>query len=252
MIALAACGSREGAQPPAELVAPKLDDVPPDQRSLIVAAWQAAVDFPGDTAKNARLGMLLLAYDQPAAAVAAFKRAALSQPDNFPWLYYLGQSQAAAGQSTEALVTLRKAAVMRPAFIPLQAKIAALAHPEQSTTAITSSDPYMQALRDLRPEAKIVMTPDERPAHFEKGRDLMAKKQFAKAIAELKLTLTPEDQQTPGYLFALSRACALSGDLVGAVKYGSDAKQLARHYGQTDLVTAIVEHLKHVGDGSPP
>jgi len=263
LIALGGCEPRKPASPPAELVSPALDKISADKRALIAAAFQAANNNPADAAANGRLGMLLLAYDQPAAAASAFQRATLTQPENFPWLYYLGQAHAAAGHTTEALDAFRKAMAMRPSFVPLQMKVTELLHPEQPVAPLPDPlpdslrdpalrDPWMQAVHDLRPDRKPPPPPDERPAHFEKGRDFMAKKQFPKAIAELKQTLEPEDKETPGYLFALSRACALSGDLVGAVKYGSDAKTAALKYGQTDLVTAIEGHLKRLGDGSQP
>jgi tetratricopeptide (TPR) repeat protein len=255
-ITLGGCAPRN--TPLAELVSPDLNKIPVDKRRLIAAVFQTASDAPADAGLNGRLGMLLLAYEQPIAAASAFQRASLLQPDNFPWLYYLGQSQAGAGQSAEALVTLRKALAIRPNFVPLQLKITALMRPEQPVEPLPNPlpdslrDPWMQAVRDLRPELKPPAPPDERPAHFEKGRELMAKKQFSKAIAELRLTLTPEDKETPGYLFALSRACALSSDLVGAVKYGTEARSEALKYGQTDLVAAIESHIKRLGDGSQP
>jgi tetratricopeptide (TPR) repeat protein len=258
IIALGGCEPRKPPSPPTELIAPALDKIPADKRGLIVAAFQAANDNAADAGVNARLGMLLLAYEQPAAAAAAFQRATLIQPDNFPWFYYLGQAHAAAGHKAEALEAFRKAMAIRPNFVPLQRKVTELRHPEQPTAPLPDPlpeslrDPWMQAVRNLRPEQKPPPPPDERPAHFEKGRDFMAKKQFPKAIAELKQTLEPEDKETPGYLFALSRACAFSGDLVGAVKYGSDAKTAALKYGQTDLVSAIEGHLKRLGDGSQP
>lgn len=262
------CAARQPKTPPAELIAPAMDKIPADRRALIALAWQTANDTPADAGVNGRLGMLLLAYDQPAAAASAFQRAALVQPDNFPWLYYLGQAHAAAGHTTEALAAFRKAMAIRPSFVPLQLKITALLHPEQPVAPLPDPlpeslrdpalrdpalrDPWMQAVHDLRPDLKPAAGPDERPAHFEKGRDLMAKKRFAKAIAELKQTLLPEDKETPGYLFALSRACALSGDLVGAVKYGSEAKTQALKYGQDELVAAIESHLKQIGNGARP
>ena len=258
LVTLAGCGTRQAQAPPAELISPTLDKIPADKRGLIVAAWQAANEAPADAAMNARLGMLLLAYEQPAAAASAFQRAALVQPDNFPWLYYLGQAQAAAGHSTEALASFRKALAIRPSFVPLQMKVTELLHPEQPVAPLPDPlpeslrDPWMQAVRDLRPASMIAPPPDQRPAHFEKGRELMAKHQFVKAIAELKLTLTPEDKETPGYLYSLSRACALSGDLKGAVKFGYQAKFAAKKYGQADLVSAIEGHLKRLENGAQP
>lgn len=55
-------------------------------------------------------------------------------------------------------------------------------------------------------QATVENRPDHRMAHFELGRLLVHKGQFAEAINHFQQTLKPEDENTPRYLYALAAA----------------------------------------------
>ncbi|GEM_PF-5107590 len=105
-------------------------------------------------------------------------------------------------------------------------------------------DPWIAALNEMtKPlEAKPVDTA-ARQAHFEKGRDWLAKKKYPEAIAELKQTLVPEDRQTPGYLLTISIAYSQAGDSDAALESAQKAQQMAKDQSQPQLLPAIEAQL---------
>ncbi|MSV29422.1 MAG: tetratricopeptide repeat protein, partial [Bryobacterales bacterium] len=54
--------------------------------------------------------------------------------------------------------------------------------------------------------------PGYRLAHFHLGRILVNQRKYAESIAHFEKTLTPEDDATPGYRYALAVACVRSGN----------------------------------------
>jgi len=66
-----------------------------------------------------------------------------------------------------------------------------------------------EALRHFR--AALESRPNFRLAHFHVGRLLLQQGQTAEAIRHLQQTLEPQDESTPGYLYALGAAHARAG-----------------------------------------
>jgi tetratricopeptide (TPR) repeat protein len=283
------------------LPTPDFDKIPAASRGLVRSAWDAASKSPENSDSTARLGMLLLTFDQPASAAAAFERASANQPENFSWIYYLGIAQLAAARAAEALPTLRKALKIHSNFVPLQLKLtealfasgklqeaqqacrvilsdhpdAAPAHKilaaiyqqsgsadlaaQESALAVMPKtqpdylkDPWMSAVAPPKAEELASPKNDGRAIHFARGRELMGRKQFKQAIAELQQTLTPEDGETPGYLYSLSVSYSLAGDIPSATKTGEQAKAMAVKQGKTQLAEAIDGHLKRLQPPSEP
>jgi predicted Zn-dependent protease len=169
------CSSNTSSTPasPARpaFAAPSYENLPAEPRDGLRKAWEAAVQKPDDAPTVGRFGMMLLAYDQPQAAVAPLQRALELQDENFAWIYYLGQAQAAAGRSTEALDTFKKGLARRPTFVPLQLRTAdallavgrladaehacltiLLAHPDAAPAHRTLSQVYEKAGRIAQAE----------------------------------------------------------------------------------------------------
>ena len=96
----------------------------PPIRQQIQEASDALRSNPQDAAANGRLGMLLHAYQQNEAAVVCFERARALDSNEFKWTYYLGTVQAALGNHSEAVVTLREGLQRRPDYIPAQLRLA--------------------------------------------------------------------------------------------------------------------------------
>ena len=57
-------------------------------------------------------------------------------------------------------------------------------------------------------------------------------------------TLTPEDENTPRYLYALAAAYARSGDREKALNFARKAREQAAARGQTRLLTTIEKDIR--------
>jgi tetratricopeptide (TPR) repeat protein len=86
--------------------------------------------------------------------------------------------------------------------------------------------------------------PNYRMALFHMGRILVNEGKYDEAIQHFLKTLTPEDEDTPGYLYALAGAYARAGDLPTALKYARSAREQAAARGQARLLTSIDRDLQ--------
>ena len=98
-------------------------------------------------------------------------------------------------------------------------------------------------------KASLANDPSNRLARFNLARVLVAQGRLADAILELQKILTPEDEETPRYLFALSAAYVRAGNREKGVFYGQEAKRKAEAFGQTALAATIERDLRQL---SPP
>jgi len=89
--------------------------------------------------------------------------------------------------------------------------------------------------------------PGYRLAHFHLGRLLVNRKDFSAGIQHLLKTISPEDDSTPGYLYALGAAYARAGDRENAIRYLREGRDKARSRGQNQLVSSIENDLKILG-----
>jgi tetratricopeptide (TPR) repeat protein len=85
--------------------------------------------------------------------------------------------------------------------------------------------------------------PKLRVARFNLGRVLLALRRPADAVSVLETLTEPRDAETPTYLFALSTAYVRSGRVAEGARLGTEARDLARAYGQNDLAAAIDRSL---------
>ena len=92
----------------------------------------------------------------------------------------------------------------------------------------------------------IELNPGSRQAHFKLGRILVNQKQYAEGIDQLLQALTPVDENTPAYLYALGAAYGRAGDSAQALHYLERAKELAAQRGQTALVAEIEKDLARI------
>jgi tetratricopeptide (TPR) repeat protein len=99
----------------------------------------------------------------------------------------------------------------------------------------------------------VARRPDHRAAHFRIGRILVHRGELQEAIRHLQQTLTPQDSQTPTYLYALASAYARARDRDRAIEYAHKAREMAAAYGQTKLLAAIERDLKllETGESKP-
>jgi tetratricopeptide (TPR) repeat protein len=86
--------------------------------------------------------------------------------------------------------------------------------------------------------------PDYRLARFHLARILVNQQNYQEAIQHLLKTLTPEDESTPGYLYALGATYARAGDPQQALLYLRSARDQASRRGQSQLLASIEQDLR--------
>jgi tetratricopeptide (TPR) repeat protein len=95
-------------------------------------------------------------------------------------------------------------------------------------------------------QAAVENKPNFRQAHFQLGRLLMMMKRPGDAIPQLSQTLTPEDGDTPRFMYALGVAYAESGDYASAGRWLRDAGGRAASQGQDRLAAEIGATMRKV------
>jgi Flp pilus assembly protein TadD len=88
-------------------------------------------------------------------------------------------------------------------------------------------------------QAAIEDKPDFRQAQYQLGHLLLMQKKTADAIAHLSRTLTPEDGDTPRFMYTLGVAYAEASDFTSAERYLQKAGQRAAALGQNDLAERV-------------
>ena len=91
--------------------------------------------------------------------------------------------------------------------------------------------------------------PDFRQAHFNLGRILVSQQQYPEGIGHLQQTLTPVDESTPAYLYALGAAYGRAGDHQNALRYLRQARDEASGRGQAQLLASIEKDLQSLEAG---
>jgi tetratricopeptide (TPR) repeat protein len=89
----------------------------------------------------------------------------------------------------------------------------------------------------------VASRPDFRLARFNLGRMLIALGEVRQSIGEFEKLTEPRDAEAPRYLFALATAHARAGDKALAIKWATDARELAVQHGQGELAAAIERQL---------
>jgi tetratricopeptide (TPR) repeat protein len=135
----------------------------------------------------------------------------------------------------EAETAFRKALETSPNYAEAHSNLGAMLEREGKST---------EAIREYR--AAIADKPNFRSAHFQLGRLLLIQKRTSEAIAQLSLALTPEDADTPRFMFALGVAYSEAGDYASAVRYLREAGQRAATLRQEQLAAQIGAALHKV------
>lgn len=95
-------------------------------------------------------------------------------------------------------------------------------------------------------EAAIANKPSYREAHFQLGRLLLKQHHNDQAIRHFEQTLTPEDAETPRFLYALGAAHATAGNYAMAAQNMRKAGRRAASLGQSRLAAEIETSLRKV------
>jgi protein O-GlcNAc transferase len=92
----------------------------------------------------------------------------------------------------------------------------------------------------------VEIQPTFRVARFNLGRMLIALGRPQDAIPEFERLLDRRDAETPAYLYALATAHVRSGHVAEGARLATEARDLAREYGQSDLAAAIERDLARI------
>jgi tetratricopeptide (TPR) repeat protein len=103
---------------------------------------------------------------------------------------------------------------------------------------------FEEAAREY--QAAINSKPNFRQAHYQLGHLLLMQKKTADAIAHLSQTLTPQDGDTPRFLYTLGIAYAEASDFASAERYLQQAGEGAAALGQDQLTAQIGNILRKV------
>jgi len=103
-----------------------------------------------------------------------------------------------------------------------------------------------QAAAEYR--AAVEARPDFRKARYNLARILVSQQRYSEAIAQLQQTLTPVDESTAIYLYALGATYGRAGDHAEAVKYLRQAEGEAQARQQNELVADIERDLRSLGE----
>jgi tetratricopeptide (TPR) repeat protein len=188
---------------------------------------QARANLIGLYARAGRTEMVDAAY-----------RATVSINPHLPQSHYdYGVFLASRQRFQEAEAAFRKALANSPNYAEAHSNLGAM---------LERRGQVDEALRHY--QTAIESKPNFRQAHFQLGRLLLIKKKSTEAIAHLSQTLTPEDSDTPRFMYALGIAYAEAGDYGNAERYLRDAGGRATSAGQDQLAMEIGVSLRKVGE----
>jgi tetratricopeptide (TPR) repeat protein len=162
-----------------------------------------------------------------------YRQAVTINPNFADAHYNFGVLLASQGKRAEATDAFTRALTINPNFAEAQYNLGLL------LLHATKLDEAMQHF-----QAAIESKPAYRQAHFELGRILVNKGQMEEAIQHFQQTLTPEDQETPRYLYALAATYVRAGNREKGLEYMRRAKDKAISWEQKNLLAAIERDLK--------
>src|SRR5689334_12998778 len=162
---------------------------------------------------------------QPAKAEEHYRAAIALNPNLADAHYNFGVMLAEQKRFTEAAEAFRRAIEANPQFAEAHLNYGALLEGQQQ---------FDEAMKHYR--LAVENRPDNRQAHFQLARMLIYKSDLPEAIKHLQRTLTPEDDQTPRFTYALAAAYVRAGDKANALKYTRIARDKAATLKQTELL----------------
>jgi tetratricopeptide (TPR) repeat protein len=178
---IASAVAAQPAQPSLPQLA--LDTYPAPMRESLAPVYRAAVERPSDPEAVARLGRLLHAWEQWAAAHDVYARLQALAPRAFEWQYLDGHVLKRLGKHGDAAARFRAAAAMSPGHLPARVRLAETLF---ETGALDESESHYAALT-REPAA-------EPEALYGLGRIAAAKGQHEAAVARFQraIALFPE------------------------------------------------------------
>jgi tetratricopeptide (TPR) repeat protein len=168
-------------------------------------------------------------YDQ---AEQQYRIAVRLNPHRSDCYYNYGVLMFGLGKYAEAEQAFRKAVAINPYYAEAHNNLGFLLEQQGHTR---------QALEEFR--KAVEDRPDYRLARFHIGQILVNQGAYAGAIEQFRKILTPDDDRTPTFLYALGATYARAGDFRNALHYLRRAEAEARARGQTQLAASVQHDL---------
>ena len=166
-------------------------------------------------------------------AEAQYRAVMALNPDQFPKAHYdYGVLLMMKGDYHAAEEAFRRAIQINPSY--------AQAH-NNLGFVLEHKGHLAEAMAEYR--KSIASMPGFRQAHFNLGRILVNQGEYREAIEHFSQILTPADESTPAYLYALGAAYGRAGDRQNALRYLREARQQASARGQSRLLASIEKDL---------
>lgn len=189
---------------------------------------------------HANLIILYGRTNQPQKAEEHFRAAVRINPNHADSYYNYGVLLLKEGKDVEAEEMFRKAVDANPFHSQALHNLGFMR--EKQGRLDEALGFYLKALE---------RQPSYALAHFSIGRILVNQKKYDEAIKHLLLSLSPESESTPTYLYALAAAYVRAGNREEALKYGHKARDQAAARGQTQLLRSIDRDLQALEAASP-
>ena len=204
------------------------------QIDAAIAEHEAAVaQDPRMAQAHANLIALYARAGRSDMAEKAYRETVALNP-NLPQSHYdYGVFLVSSGRFREAEVAFRRALSSSPNYAEAHSNLGALL--EREGKMDEAAREYQSAIDDK---------PNFRQAHFQLGRLLLLRNKTREAIAQLTQTLTPQDTDTPRFMYALGVAYIESGDAANAQRYLREAGEHAASLGQEQLAREIAATLR--------
>jgi len=171
-----------------------------------------------------------------------YQKAIALNPHQFPDAYYdYGVLLMNANRLQEAAQAFRKAIEIKPSYADAHNNLGYSL--EREGKLDEAAGEYRKAI-----EAE----PGFRQAHFNLGRILINKEDFQEAIDQLRQTLSPIDEGTPSYLYALGAAYGRAGNKQQALEYLNQARVQADSFGQKQLLIEIEGDIRKISNATQP
>ena len=155
-------------------------------------------------------------------------------PEQFPKAHYdYGVLLMQHGRDREAVEVFRRSIHADPAYAEAHNNLGVL---------LQRHGKISEALEEFK--KAVESRPDYRQARFNLGRILVNQGNYQGGIEEFEKILSPADEKTPSYLYALGATYGRAGDRQKAFRYLQHAREEALARGQASLVSSIDQDLR--------
>jgi tetratricopeptide (TPR) repeat protein len=170
-------------------------------------------------------------------AAEHYQAAVALNPSRAECHYNFGVLQFSLQRYAAARAAFSRALAINPNYAEAHSNLGYLLETEGDVGA--AMDHYRKAIDNQ---------PGFRLAHFHLGRILVNRRQYAESIAHFERTLSPEDDSTPGYRYALGVACVRSGNRARGAPLLRQARREAIARRQEKLAETIAKDLRTLGE----